>query len=202
VALSGLSLATMQVGGASANPLSGMPVYISVFGGANWMNDIITHRGGSTQDWAVDPGYIIGGTVGAEFNDMLRAEVELSHSQNHMNTNYGLDLGATYLLGNLWLDWNNTSPLTPYVGGGLGAGWANADTHGSTNHGLSGGTSGLAFQLGGGIKYQFSQNVAFDLGYRYKSLNNITFHDADGAGDFPGGNLNSHNVQLGVTFNF
>jgi len=205
VAFSGLSLATAQVGGASADPLSGLPVYVSLFAGGNWMNDIVTHRSGGTETWNPQPGYIIGGAIGMSFNDMLRAEVELSHSHNPFATTFdGLhsDLGATYLLGNLWLDWKNTSPLTPYAGGGLGVGWANADQHGLAFHGLSGGNSGLAFQLGAGIKYQLTQNVSLDLGYRYKSLNNITFHDGDGFPDFHGGNLNSHNVQLGMTFNF
>jgi opacity protein-like surface antigen len=56
--------------------------------------------------------------------------------------------------------------------------------------------------VGAGVKYDISESMAIDLGYRFKSLGKLNFKDGDGSADFPGATLNSHNVQLGLTFKF
>ncbi len=212
VALGALTLGSQA--SYAADPVSvesGFRPYISVFAGASFMNDVNTVSSGSSPYTArFNTGYIIGGAVGAKWNDMLRTELELSHSSvgaRDFSYSGGAfspasgNLNATYLLANVWLDVPTHSQITPYIGGGIGYGWANANLTFNGNPGYTNGTGGLAWQLGAGVKYSINEHLDFDLGYRYKALDNINFVNAGGTSYF-GGNLRSHNIQLGLTYNF
>lgn len=212
VALAGLTLGSQA--SFAADPVAsemGFRPYISVFAGASLMNDVNTvSSSGSPYTARFNTGYIIGGVVGAKWNDMLRTELELSHSNvgaRDYSYNGGAfspasgSLGATYLLANVWLDIPTHSQLTPYIGGGIGYGWANADLKFGKSPGYTNGNGGLAWQLGAGVKYSINEHLDVDLGYRYKALDNIDFVNAGGT-SYYGANLRSHNIQLGLTYNF
>ena len=206
-----VSLAAIALAAPAASAAEFKP-YVSVFGGASLLNDLhISNFGGTNYTWSFNGGYILGGAVGVKWNDLLRTELELSHavwSANHCtNTGDGCtggasgNLQATYLLGNVWFDVPTNAMVTPYVGGGLGVGWANANVTPSSGSQLLGGNSGFAFQLGAGLKFAVSESVDIDLGYRFKDITNITFSDQNGNPWSPT-NLVSHNFQLGVTLKF
>jgi opacity protein-like surface antigen len=215
-AFASLSLASPQAGAADIDPVTGYPIYISIFGGASFLEDVDTTTPGNF-NYSVNTktGFLIGGAVGLKWNDIIRTEIELSHTRSKAKSyTFGLGapngpfpaqgpISATYLLGNIWADLNTDSAFTPYVGGGLGIGWADGDTSFSgLGFGYGPGESGLAFQLGAGVKYDMSESFSIDLGYRYKGLKNIDFEDNDGSGAYNGGDLFSHNVQVGLSFNF
>ena len=95
------------------------------------------------------------------------------------------------------------------LGPGLITGAADDDPSGIGTHsqvgaefGYGSGGSGLAYQLGAGVKFAVSDHVDIDLGYRFKGLSNINFPDRDRHGNYNGATLNSHNIQLGVTYRF
>ena len=191
------------------------PLYVSVFGGASFLNEVHATSGGNDPYIArTNMGYILGGAVGYQFNEHIRAEVELSHSSWHVNSYNSSgrpfkpatgSISETYLLGNIWYDIPTHSAFTPYVGGGLGAGFTSADAL------FNGGTHGygpplsqpnLAFQIGAGVKFDLSEKLALDVGYRFKDVTGVHFGDTGGKYDYRNATLASHNVQIGLTFRF
>lgn len=213
-AMAAMGLVAGQANAADAiDPVTGYPIYVSVFGGGSILNDVVTDYYGSEYTVKMKTGYIFGGAIGVQLTDMFRTEIELSHGRNKAKSYRSSPadpflpatgtISATYLLANVWLDWKNDFALTPYLGGGIGYGWAEGDTFFNGNtFGYGPGEGGLALQLGAGLKYNFSEQVSLDLGYRFKMLNGIDFDDSDGGGVYTGGDLRSHNVQVGLTFAF
>jgi opacity protein-like surface antigen len=190
-----------------------MGLYVSVFAGASFPQNVKTQLSGTNYSVDLKTGYLLGGAVGVNITDMVRGEVELSHSRwkakDYSSTGGATGpvsghMSATYLLANVWLDFENDTAFTPYLGGGAGAGWADANTTFNGNpSGYGDGEMGFAFQLGAGLKYDLTENVSLDLGYRYKSILNVDFESSDGTGDvYEGGDVKSHNVQLGLTYSF
>lgn len=195
----------------AADPLAPAksPIYVSVFGGASFLNDVTGFSGASYGTAKTDLGYLFGGAIGAHLNENFRAEIELSHARwsvNSTSTNGNPfspaqgQFSATYLLGNLWYDFKSDSAFTPYVGGGIGVGLPHADF--TANGGGDSDTPvDLAFQLGVGAKFALSNNIDLDVGYRFKDIPNFT-QNFPGFGAVTGNTFASHNIQVGVTFNF
>lgn len=189
-----------------------MGPYVSVFAGASWLRDVDTDYNGTGYSVSTDTGYILGATIGMHVWNSLRAEIEVSHSSwdgNDYSTTGGAtgtvdgDISATYLLGNLWWDFDTGTSFSPYIGGGAGVAWADGDTtFGGNTFGYGDGEAGFAFQLGAGVRFNMTENLGLDVGYRYKSIQNIDFDDSDGGGVYEKGDLNSHNLQVGLTFSF
>lgn len=197
----------------------GYKPYVSLFGGASVLTKnphIETSSGSTNFDLLMNnPGYIIGGTVGVDWGNQIRTEVELSHARwtsdryHYSGTSYAgtlngkSDVSATYLLGNAWLDLSHDSRITPYVGGGLGIGWANVnaftDLRGGGDHFNS---SGLAFQIGAGLRFNVSDSVTIDAGYRFKDIVGLNYNAAANGDVLTDTSLASHNFQIGLTFQF
>jgi opacity protein-like surface antigen len=190
--------------------------YVSLFGGASFLNSFtVTNTSGTPYTISTKLGYVVGGTVGVEWDSKLRTELELSHARWNINSlqsiagptggdgtpgtpslvNVDGSITANYLLGNIWYDVPTASPITPYLGGGLGVGWA--DATGPVN----GGSSGFAWQIGVGAKIAVSDHLDFDAGYRLKDIIGLTFNDSTGA-PFTKTDLLSHNFQLALTYKF
>jgi len=72
-------------------------------------------------------------------------------------------------------------PITPYIGAGVGWGFVNADS--SHNE------DGLAAALTAGVTFDVTQNVAVDVGYRFRTI----FLDDD---------VQDHAVTGGLRFKF
>ena len=199
----------------------GSGIYVSVFGGASISDNVKADLSLPSKTWSYDldlkSGYLLGAVIGMNVTDMIRGEVELSHSswksngESHVSDGGSFGTGATrgaisdtYLLTNVWLDLNNDTPFTPYVGGGAGVGWADGNTvfrNGPQGYGDS--ELAFAFQLGGGVKFDLTNNVALDAGYRYKSILNVDLKNSDPSlNDYTGADFGSHNVQLGLTYSF
>ena len=203
----------------------GYKPYVSVFGGASFLNGI---RGGhkstystttSTSDAArlittqlgtfkTKTGYILGAAAGMRWNDMLRTEIELSHASNAADS-FAYDGGGvgtftsgsveqTFLMGNVWLNLPTHTAFSPYIGGGIGVGWANA-TFDKLSFTQS--SAGFAWQVGGGVIYDINDKIAIDAGYRYKVMN-VNFTSSDPNWFISDKSLASHNVQIGLTVKF
>ena len=140
--------------------------------------------GWSFLDWSGgddDNALVVGGGVGYQFNDNMRADVTLDWAGDY-NVAPGADMSTTTVLGNLYFDWANDSIFTPYIGAGLGYGWV--------NDAPSGDDSGIAYDLAAGVSMDLTDNVAVDLGYR--------FRDTMISGSDP----TEHQVSAGVRFSF
>lgn len=170
----------------------------------------VTDGIGLTVETELDPGFIIGGAIGTTVYENLRGEVEFSYIQADVDTVAGVaipdDIDATgtgfNVLANLWYDFENDTGFTPYLGAGLGYGTVEVSTDG-----LPGdiNASGFLYQLGAGIKMDVADNIALDLGYRYRVMMDadtevdgiVVPADVDVTTD-----ATNHIVQAGVSFSF
>lgn len=153
-------------------------------------------------------GYIIGGAIGTELAPRLRGEVEFSviNSTPDHYFDIPVDTGLTStgynLLGNLWYDFNTGSSFTPYIGGGIGYGY-DVITSEFSDDDLN--TSGWLYQLGAGVRFAATDNIALDLGYRYRVQPEATF-SGDGFVMDPDDEVTSsatnHIVTAGVSVGF
>jgi hypothetical protein len=70
-----------------------------------------------------DSAVSLGGGVGYQFNDYLRSDLRVDWAGDY-DIGGGADMNVTTILGNLYLDVPTGTMITPYVGGGVGYGWA------------------------------------------------------------------------------
>jgi opacity protein-like surface antigen len=165
-----------------------------------------------------DPGISVGGSGGFDFG-FVRLEGELSYKHAEIssvtelgNGTYGSmhgSVGAFAVMGNAFIDFHNPSPITPYIGGGIGS----ATLHLSDTSGiLRGGTGGrvflydadddtvFAYQAGAGLEIAIHRQLSLDLGYRYFATSKARFNE-----DTPretSMKFESHNATVGVRFKF
>lgn len=187
--------------------------YATVFGGLSLPSAMVTISqtgvpGSIGFDLGFDTGYIVGGAIGTTVLPHLRGEVEFSVVKSTITQFFtmpipdGIDSTGYNVLGNLWYDVDTNTMFMPYVGGGIGWGYDVVTDSNSTDE-IN--TSGLLYQLGAGVRIPAAQNVAFDLGYRYRVQ-----PDAEVTSDFfmldPDvsikSNATNHIVQAGVTVGF
>lgn len=215
-----------------ADPAVQQPVqqskwYVSGFGGISNLNDVSTFtrliipggRPGSPPriidipySVAFDSGYTFGATIGRHVFQDFRLEAELSYSKYDANTldttTRGAgpasgDLTATYLLANIWYDIPLESKISPYIGGGLGAARVNAKVQFAGTSGYKDGDTNFAYQLGLGFTYPVGNKLNLDIGYRYKAVPSLDFGDRTSPTViYKDGTLSSHNLQVGLLYDF
>lgn len=127
-----------------------------------------------------DDALAVGGGVGYRFNDFLRTDVRVDWAGDY-NIGSHVDGSITTVLGNAYLDWTNDSAFTPYVGAGAGYGWADSN---------AGDDDGFAFALMGGVAVDLSENIALDVGYRYRDVT------------ISGPDPSEHQILGGIRFGF
>lgn len=140
--------------------------------------------GASFLEWSGgddDMGMVFGGGIGYRYNDWMRADVTVDWAGKY-DTGLAGDLSTVTVLGNLYYDFANESAFTPYVGAGAGYGWV--------NNGVNGDDSGFAVGLAAGVAVDLTQNLALDVGYRFRD----TF--------ISGANPLEHQVTAGLRFSF
>lgn len=137
----------------------------------------------------LDPGVNIGATGGFDFG-YFRMEGELSYKNGDITTisdrsgayryhNVDGTLGAFAMMFNTFFDLHNSSPVTPYLGGGIGF----ATVHLSDTF-VPGDPvpiyqadddSVFAYQAGAGLEIAFNRTLSLDLGYRYFATSKARF---------------------------
>jgi opacity protein-like surface antigen len=177
----------------------------------------------------LEDGFMAGLAFGAHFNEWARAEVEVSGHWHDaggdaqlttdaptvaaVTAAYALDGDehALFLLANLWIDLPISEIVRPYIGGGIGFGRLDVDITGETAGAVTADIIddadwGFAFQLGGGVAFGLTENIAVDVGYRYKRINDADFEFDDDVVALEGVEIEkdykSHNILLGVRFGF
>lgn len=113
------------------------------------------------------------------------------------------------LMFNAFYDFNTGTGFTPYLGGGIGMSYLNADYWVAADEYSGHATSdnwNFAWNVGGGVAYQFSDNMALDLGYRYMDLGSADCGDKNILMNGRSFNANAsvdytaHEVTLGLRF--
>jgi len=139
------------------------------------------------------------GTIYHVMNGDFRFELE--YTQNADAKKENAKVKTQGVLFNVYYDFNLEAPIPvkPYVGAGLG--WGHAELEGAAKKVKD---DGVSMQIGGGVSYKVSEQVAFDLGYRY-----ITYGDFDEEYRVPGllyekyeYKPRAHEILLGVRYEF
>jgi opacity protein-like surface antigen len=134
--------------------------------------------GPSSGSLQFDNGYAFSGALGLRLSKTLRVEAEFLYNSADID-NMDISGAGTFKAGgeftswagmaNVYYDFDVPWAVQPYVGAGVGYGFYNAKI--IDNSGLASttdsDTSALAWQLGGGLKYRVSPELAFTTGYRY-----------------------------------
>jgi len=95
-------------------------------------------------------------------------------------------------MANLWFDFPVSGRITPYVGGGAGLLGFEADGEGDAT---------FAWQLGAGLAFQASPNVAITADYRYRSADgkDIAYDSVSG---FEMGRIKTSTFSAGLRYTF
>ncbi|HUR44184.1 MAG TPA: outer membrane beta-barrel protein, partial [Aestuariivirga sp.] len=72
------------------------------------------------------------------------------------------DMSVSTVLGNLYFDIPTNTAFTPYVGAGVGYGWASIDNAKDKD--------GLAYGLMAGVGIDLTDNITLDAGYRFRDV--------------------------------
>ncbi len=96
-------------------------------------------------------------------------------------------------MANVYFDYLTCTPWTPYLGAGMGVSYLKADLGEIAKSGYR-----LAWQVMGGLTYDFNSHWAADLGYRYADLGRIRF----GGEEVAKINARDHEILLGVRYTF
>ncbi len=202
--------------------------YVSLFGGASWLEDVKTSYtfdgfdAAYSADVETDTGFIIGGAAGTHLTEDLRVELEVAYSENDVdrinytnesNDETGYDangkFGILTFMANLWYDLPLSEELKPYVGGGAGIAVVDADVgyDGNPDYDpiFDNSEVAFAFQVGAGFRWQVWENVALDVGYRLRGIDGPTFDAKEtdptfDTSDYDAHWMWSHNVIAGVSF--
>ncbi len=202
--------------------------YVSGFIGVSGVSntDVTTfdfNTGGSFNERAkFDPSINIGGTGGFDFG-MVRLEGELSYKRGEFSsvtstdaagatsqfTNMDGGLGALAFMVNSFIDLHNQSPITPYIGGGIGFAALHLDDTFGTNVSVTPVSRGLvyerdddtvfAYQVGGGLEVALNRRLSLDLGYRYFATSKAHFNNTSVNADMK---FESHNGAVGIRVKF
>lgn len=169
------------------------------------MEDSDLSDGYSTATLAFDPGFASGFAAGFNFG-MFRIEGEWGYQGNEIDKIKGYDyeydeyysekvssgdMEVYSFLGNIYLDFVNPSPVTPYLTAGMGMAQVELNDFFYDNYD----DSVLAYQVGAGLAFQINPHFSIDLKYRYFATENPEFDGIEAE-------LASHNVYCGFRFNF
>jgi opacity protein-like surface antigen len=198
--LSGISL------GAEIRP------YVSVNLGAAFLTDSDQSQGGvDLGTMKFDPGFAGSFAGGVKFG-MFRIEGEYGYQGNNVDNKYdyyyddhhynddyyndhhhhssnddSCDMKASSLMGNIYLDFINPSPVTPFLTAGIGMATVKLfDYYDDTV---------FAYQVGAGLAFAINPHMNIDLKYRYFATNDPDF-------DGVKAKFASHNVYCGFRFTF
>ncbi|MBS7545263.1 outer membrane protein [Ancylobacter oerskovii] len=137
----------------------------------------------------LDDAALVGLGIGGRFSDWLRLDLTADY---RIRADYALggvsgDYGVATLLANAYVDLGSWNALTPYIGAGIGLGYADLDAPGY------GSGWGLAWAAMGGVAIDLAPNWQLDLGYRYLALENI-----DLGGGLPDIDQAAHEIRIGL----
>lgn len=175
----------------AATPVDGW--YSSVFGGYSYLPNNIsnTHFGLSRTGASYTGGFNAGGRIGFQSNP-LRYEAEFTYIQanvKHFQINriiqkrVGKQVNASLGMANVYYDFPEMVPcISPFVGVGLGYGFVEAQLKSRGpfytvgpyyNSYFKGSNSVFAYQATAGVTYNFAENYALNLAYRYVGTDRV-----------------------------
>jgi opacity protein-like surface antigen len=195
--------------------------YAGVQGGATFFNDDYTRvvipplpTIGSHTNF--DVGWLAGASGGYEWPIGLALEEEFTFRESHLDRVAtsggpiftGGDAHSYSIMTNGYYRWHNSTPFTPYIGGGAGESTVvlnNLHPAFGTGTGSFGGDDAVfAYQGIGGVSYAFSPRLSLAAEYRYFATLRPGFQaNVAGANNVKvAPDYSSHNVLLRVNYSF
>lgn len=184
--------------------------YLSVNVGGTWLDDAdnVSKLDGEKVKSEHDTGFNVGAAAGYDFG-MGRAELEIAYRQNDMDkftlegisVNAGGDVSALSFMANGYFDIHNQSPVTPYIGAGIGLARVSVNDVTVLGEKIADDSDTVfAYQLAAGVGWEFMPNLTLDLGYRYFATADPEFNDVEG--DKFESEYKSHNLSVGLRIAF
>ncbi|MCR4379392.1 MAG: OmpA family protein [Rhodospirillales bacterium] len=143
--------------------------------------------------------------LGYDYGSNWRAEVELSRRANDLDSVAGATaagkMQATSLMANAIYDFDINSPVTPYLGAGLGFSQVklkNASPFGASS--INDSDRALAYQGIAGLSYAVNETIDLFADYRYFATRDLDVNTA--AGTAASFDASTHSVMAGLRFNF
>jgi opacity protein-like surface antigen len=203
-----LAVACIVVLSASAASAADGRAYFGINAGVFMPTDNKGTTNIGTADIEFDTGFTTSAYGGYEFGNGLRLEGELTYKQADMHidklmlggiiSNIDSDVSIFGTMANVFFDFKNSSPVTPYIGGGIGFASVYVG-QGRLTNGVSIWEEDydrvFAYQVGAGVGYNVTNNVTLDLGYRYFDTSDLKIYLYDAK-------FASHNVVAGARFKF
>ncbi|MDF1812399.1 MAG: outer membrane beta-barrel protein [Verrucomicrobiales bacterium] len=180
--------------------------YFEGFGGMLFLEDI-NGSGAANVTAGFDTGWMAGGTLGYQFAPGLSIEIEGatgeadldSYAVNGTNFAYSGDLNYSQIAVNMIYEFRPNRIFSPYVGFGIGAGFAEADFV-SPGFRIDDDDAAFLYQFIGGARLKINTNSSFFAEYRYGSLGELSLQGSGGGVTFD--ELQSHQAVIGFQFNF
>lgn len=174
-----LSILSTSTPSVAAMPINGW--YSGVFGGYAYVPSNVdkTTFGITRSNTTYQSGYDAGASLGFKSNPLryegemtyLKANIsdfKVNHTKAINPTGYS---NAAVGLANVYYDFLGLStPLQPFLGAGIGYAWVQSKLNNTgpiSPASFTGANSVLAYQATGGLTYNFAENYALNLGYRY-----------------------------------
>ncbi|MFY9288558.1 MAG: OmpA family protein [Alphaproteobacteria bacterium] len=175
--------------------------------GGTFTPDLTTRPSTGNNTIQFDNGWNVNVNGGYAWSNGLRLEGEYFHSRADVEkVTPGIagngHLSHNNLFGNVYYDWHNSSMFTPYIGGGVGIAFADADQIGPLSNGgnLNDGSTEFAYQAIGGVSAQLDTNWAVTADYRYIATTEPRYNTT--AGGSARTDNESHNVVVGLRYSF
>jgi opacity protein-like surface antigen len=154
---------------ASASSAFAMGPYVGFAGGVSLIHDSdVSYPGGPTDTETYDTGYGFNGSVGYNFNG-VRLELEYGYKNADVDTYAGHSVSGadatimSYMV-NGYFDFRNPSPVTPYLGAGIGSIYGEWDDNGHKSD-----DTVFGYQFMAGLGIALNRNVTIDLSYRFQA---------------------------------
>lgn len=161
--------------------------YIGAFVGAGLPTDLDF----SDSKQELDGGVPFGGVIGYNF-DPVRVDVSVGYQQHGYASDDNDDLGVLAVLGNLSYDFGELLGARPYLT--AGAGFADLDTDTGAANRVD--DTVFAWQVGAGLGVNLTDEIVFDLGYRYLAPSGLEDQDGNDV------DWSASNILAGLRYQF
>lgn len=199
-----LTLLMLSCLASAATPIDGL--YANVFGGYAYVPKNVSHSylSGWVNSSTYQPGYEAGGSIGYKSNPMryegeityLKANISQFRYNNNQQTSPTGNNQALLAMANFYYDFPSLNPiLQPFFGGGIGYGLfrARLNSRSPATVAFSANNSAFAYQGIAGVTFNFAENYALNLNYRYVASSHL--------GSF-GTVFQAHIANVGATYRF
>jgi len=180
--------------------------YLGVGAGVNLTRDSDISGSGVNTSADFDNGWASAIAIGHAYGNGVRTEIELNHRENDLDSLTGVtnargEASSWGLMGNVLYDFANSSPLIPYVGGGIGV--ARVDVDGAapiSNSQIDESDTVFAYQAIAGISYKLNDDLHLFGDYRYFGTTESDLRLASGTN--VDADYNNHTVMIGLRWSF